>query len=107
MYGFSDTFCSTSGYVFKIANSTVSWSSKRQSSVAKSTTEAEYIALSLAAQEAIWLRRLLFDVGYEMDSPTTLYEDNQGAIELPKNPKSHNRTQHIDISYHFIRERVL
>ena len=42
-----------------------------------------------------------------MDSPTTLYEDNQGAIELAKNPKFHNRTKHIDISYHFIRERVL
>ena len=101
-----DTRRSTSGYVFKIANSTVSWCSKRQSSVAKSTTEAEYIALSLAAQGAIWLRRLLFDVGYEIDSPTTLYEDNLGATELSKNPKFHNRTKHINISYHFIHERV-
>ena len=115
LYGFSDadwaggidTRRSTSGYVFKIANSTVSWCSKRQSSVAKSTTEAEHIALSLAVQEAIWLQRLLFDVGYEIDSPTTLYEDNQGAIELSKNLKFHNRTKHIDISYHFICERVL
>ena len=49
----------------------------------------------------------MFDVGYEIDSPTTLYEDNQGAIELSKNPKFHNRMKHIDISYHFIRERVL
>ena len=113
MYGFSDadwpgdteTRRSTSGFVFKIANSTISWCSKRQSSVAKSTTEAEYTALNLAAQEAIWLRRLLFDVGYKIDSPTTFYEDNQGAIELSKNPKFHNRTKHI--SYHFIRERVL
>ena len=111
LYGFSDadwagdidTRHSTSDYVFKIANSTVSWCSKRQSSVAKSTTEAEYIALSLAAQEAIWLRRLLF----EIDSLTTLYEDNQRAIELSKNPKFHNRTKHIDISCQFIRERVL
>ena len=49
----------------------------------------------------------MFDVGYEIDSPTTLYEDNQGAIELSKNPKFHNLTKHIDISYHFICERVL
>ena len=98
LYGFSDadwagdidTRSSMSGYVFKIANSTVSCCGKQKRSVAKSTTEAEYIVLSLAVQEEIWLRRLLFDVGYEMDSPTTLYEDNQGAIELSKNPKFHN-----------------
>ena len=102
-----DTRRSTSGYVFKVTNATVSWCSKRQASVAKSTTEAGYISLSLAAQEAIWLRRLLFDVGCDVDSPTVIYEDNHGAIELSKNPKFHNRTKHIDINHHFIRERVL
>ena len=115
LHGFSDadwvgdidTRRSTSGYVFKVTNATVSWCSKRQASVAKSTTEAEYISLSLAAQEAILLRRLLFDIGCDVDSPTVIYEDNHGAIELSKNPKFHNRTKHIDISHHFIRERVL
>ncbi len=115
LYGYSDadwggdmdTRRSTSGYAFKIANATVSWCSKRQASVAKSTTEAEYVSLSLAAQEGIWLRRLLFDIGYQIDSPTLIYEDNQGAIKLSKNPQFHNRTKHIDITYHFIREKVL
>jgi hypothetical protein len=97
---------STSGYVFQVANSTVSWSSKRQRTVAKSSTEAEYIALSLAAQEAIWLQRLLYDVGFKIRKPITIFEDNQGTIELAKNAKYHNRTKHIDICHHFIRERV-
>ena len=61
------------------------------------------MSLSLAAQEAIWLRQLLSD---EFCSPTLIFEDNQGAIELTKNAKIHNRTKHIDIAYHFIRERV-
>ena len=87
MLGFSDadwagdvdTRRSTSGYVFQIGNSTVSWSSKMQATVAKSTTEAEYIALRQATQEAVWLRRLLFDLRYSTDLPTSIYEDNQGA----------------------------
>ena len=83
-----DSHCSTSGYVFQIGSSTVSWCSKKQATVAKSTTEAEYVSLSLATQEAIWLRRLM----NSMISPTLIYEDNQGAIQVLRNPKSHNRT---------------
>ncbi|XP_046844921.1 secreted RxLR effector protein 161-like [Xenia sp. Carnegie-2017] len=98
---------STSGYVFKLANSTISWSSKKQSTVARSTTEAEYVALSQATQEVIWLRRLLSDLGSKPVSPTTVHEDNQGAIEIARNPKFHNRTKHIDVAYHFVRERIL
>ena len=115
LYGFSDsdwagdldTRRSTSGYVFRIGDGTVNWSSKRQQTVARSSTEAEYVALSAAAQESIWLRRLLKDVGYESKTPTTIYEDNNGAIDLSKNPKFHNRTKHIDVAYHFARERVI
>ena len=109
MFGFCDadwagdvvTRRSTSGYIFRIGNSTVSWSSKMQAIVAKSTTEAEYIALSQATQEAVWLLRLLFDLGYSTALPTSIYEDNQGAIELSKNPKFYNRAKHIDVTYHF------
>ena len=101
-----DTRRSTSGYVFQIGDATINWSSKRQQTVARSTTEAEYVALSAAAQESIWLRRLLSDLGYGTTGPTTIYEDNNGAIEITKNPKFHNRTKHIDIAYHFARERV-
>ena len=114
LYGYSDadwagdvdTRRSTSGYVFKIGDAAISWCSKKQITVAKSSTEAEYVALSAAAQEAIWLRRLLMDIGFGNSGPTVLYEDNNGAIELSKNPKHHNRTKHIDISHHFTRERV-
>ncbi len=106
LYGYSDanwagdvdTTRSVSGYVFKVANSTISWCSKKQATVAKSTTEAEYVSLSHASQEAIWMRKT--------DQPILLYEDNQGAIEISKNPKFHNRTKHIDITFHFIRERI-
>ena len=84
LYGFSDVDWagdgdnrrSTSGYVFKVANSTVSWCSKKQATVAKSTTEAECVALSQAKQEAIYLRKLLADVGCKADSPTVLKGDN-------------------------------
>ena len=102
-----DTRRSTSGYIFQIGDSTVSWSSKRQTTVAKSSTEAEYVALSYATQEAVWLRKLLHSVGMiSLDDPTTIYEDNIGAIELSRNAKFHNRTKHIDIAHHFVRERV-
>lgn len=101
-----DTRRSTSWYVFQICGSTVSWCSKRQSSVSKSSTEAEYIALSVASQEAVWLSRLLKNVGVKQEEPILIYEDNQGAIELSRKPKFHNRTKHIDIAHHFIREKV-
>ena len=101
-----DTRRSTSGYVFQINGSTVSWSSKRQSCVTRSSTEAEYVALSHATQEVVWLRRLLNDIGEKQDQPSVMNEDNQGAIELSKNPRFHNRTKHIDVAYHFIREKV-
>jgi hypothetical protein len=90
----------------RFGNATVSWCSRRQATVAKSSTEAEYVALSLATQEVVWLRRLLTDLGVDVSSPTMILEDNQGAIDLSKNPKHHNRTKHIDVSYHFTRERM-
>ena len=84
----------------------MSWASKRQATVVKSTAEAEYVALSYATQEAVWLRQLMKDVGLEVTSPTVIYEDNNGAIDLSRNAKYHNRTKHIDINHHFVRERV-
>lgn len=98
---------STSGYVYRFAGGTVSWSSKRQSVVAKSSTEAEYMALSLAASEAVWLRRLIGQFGRDqVDAPTTVYEDNLGAMALSKNAVYHSRTKHIDVQYHYVRECV-
>ena len=98
---------STTGYVFQIEKNTVSWCSKRQGCVSKSTTETEYVALSAACQEGIWLRRLLDEISIKQHDPTVIYGDNQGAIQLSKNPKFHSRTsKHIDVSYHYIREQV-
>ncbi len=104
--GDTDTCHSTSGYVFQIYNNTISRCSKKQNTVAKSTTEAEYVALSFATQEAIWLRHLLENIGMKEDGPSTIFEDNNGAIELSKNPKFHDRTKHIDVAHHFVREQV-
>lgn len=82
------------------------WQSKIQSTIALSSTEAEYIALSTAAQEGLWIRSLLKEWGYSMMMPSTLWCDNQGAIQLSTNPSQHKRTKHVDIKYHFIRHLV-
>ena len=93
---------STSGYVFKVGSSTISWRSKRQPVVALSSTEAEYISLCMASQEATWLRNLLKSINFNQEDATTLFEDNQGAIALAKNPKDHSKTKHIDIKYNYV-----
>jgi len=64
------------------------------------------LALSSAVQEAVWLRQLLSDLGFQQDSPTTINEDNQGVIALSKHPTSHSRTKHIDNQYHYIRQEI-
>ena len=97
---------STSGYVFQLANGAIAWASRKQSSVALSTWEAEYMALSVATQEVIWLCRLLEEMQSEQQEPTIVWEDNQGAISTAKNPVFHNRTKHIQIRYHFVHEAV-
>jgi len=101
-----DTRRSTTGYTFLVNSGSISWSSKIQTTVALSTTEAEYMALSETTKEVIWLRQLLSDLGYQQQSPTTLYVDNQSTISLAKNPVMHARTKHIDICHHFIREHL-
>lgn len=97
---------STSGSVSVLSGGAINWLSKKQASVALSTVEAEYIALSATTQEVVWLRRLLEDFGVNMSSGTEVFGDNQGSIALSKNPVHHKRTKHIDIRYHFIREAV-
>ena len=97
---------STSGYTFLMNGAAVSWRSKKQTCVALSTAEAEYIALSAAAQEALWMRQLLANLNVNFDEPVTIYEDNQSAICISKNPQFHGRSKHIDIKYHFVRDQV-
>lgn len=96
---------STSGFVFIISEAAISWRSKKQTCVALSTAETEYIALASAAQEAIWLRRLISELIKKL-KPTVINEDNQAAIRMTKNPTFHVCTKHIAIKFHFIREHV-
>ena len=104
--GCVDSRKSTSGYAFFLGNSLISWASKKQSIVALSSTEAEYVALCGAAQETVWLRNLLQDVGLSQKDATLVREDNQGAMCLARNPKDHTRTKHIDIKYHYTRQVI-
>jgi hypothetical protein len=97
---------STTGYVFMLGGGAISWNSKKQPTIALSTTEAEYMAISQCTREAIWLRQLMSDVGLEQKKATLIMCDNQGAIALMKNPIHHSRSKHIDIQHHFIREKV-
>ena len=96
---------STTGYIFMLAGGPISWCSKSQPGVSLSTTESEYVAAAEAAKELIWLRHLLKDVKCQCVEPTLLQIDNQSAIKLIKNPEFHRRTKHIDIRFHFIREK--
>jgi hypothetical protein len=97
---------STTGYVFTYNGSVISWASNRQPTVATSTTEAEYMALSDALKEGIWLSRMLSDLGIPV-AQFIIYCDNKAAIALTANPGKHKHSKHIDVRYHFIRERVI
>jgi len=88
------------------SNGAITWASKLQPTVALSSAESEYMAVSEAVQDAIYLRQLSADLGFPQREPTVIYEDNQGCIALTENPVNHKRTKHIDIRHHFIRERV-
>ncbi len=97
---------STTGYLFKLGTSTVSWASYGQKSIARSSTEAEYMALSDASREAIWMARLVQECGIPQP-PVVLFEDNGGCISLASSGgKYHKRTKHIDVRYHFVRQHI-
>jgi hypothetical protein len=119
-----DTRHSTGGYLFKMVGMSITWQSKRQPTVSRSSTELEYIALSTGTHEAVWLTRLLAD----LNSPTILpfhhigrqvhsnlqattsipmHYDNQSTLKLAKNHVFHARTKHIEVHHHFVCERLL
>ncbi|EIW72472.1 hypothetical protein TREMEDRAFT_26072, partial [Tremella mesenterica DSM 1558] len=104
--GCKDTRRSTTGWIFMMNDSPITWSSKRQATVSSSTVEAEYIAMAEAAKEAQWLRGLLREIGYDQLNPTVLNCDNQGSISLARRPGTHQRTKHIDIRHHALRDLV-
>jgi hypothetical protein len=104
--GCRDTRRSTSGYVVLMAGGAVSWSSKRQPTVALSTVEAEYVSISRCAQQVVWMQSWLGEVDIEYSVPGLIKGDNRGAIALTKNTKGHGKVKHIDIRHHFIRELI-
>ena len=98
---------STSGYCFQLCGAAISWNSSKQSCVALSTAEAEYVALSSAAQEAAWLVYLLSDLTKCTDSePLVVYEDNVASICIANDSQSTRKTKHIEIKYHFVRYQI-
>ena len=97
---------SISGFIGTLAGGAVTYSSKKQASVALSSTESEYMALLHALKEQIWLLRFLKEIGYDISDQNIMYCDNQSAIALAHNPENHARTKHIDIQYHFVRDCV-
>lgn len=94
---------SNSGRIFKFFGSPISWSCKKQDCVALSSTEAEYVALADAAQEGVWLRRLLADFNMQQNEPTLIFEDNQSCLKLINSDKFSHRTKHIDTKYKFVK----
>lgn len=97
-----------SGYIYTLDGGAISWSAKKQNIVALSSTEAEYIALTHAAKEALWLRYILADIIHPdvAKHPLALYCDNHSMIALAKDNTFHPRTKHIDIRFHFIHDTV-
>ena len=98
---------SVTGYILLLGESPVSWKSKKQSTISKSSSEAEYRAMASASSETTWLVSLLTELGVTNLKPVTLYCDNQSAIHIGNNPVFHERTKHIEIDCHFTREKVL
>lgn len=98
---------STTGYLFKLFEKcTICWNTKRQRSVAASSTEAEYMALFEAVREAFWLKSLLASIKINVSKPIIIYEDNNGCINIANKPINHKRSKHIDIKYYFSREQI-
>ena len=98
---------STSGFISFFNYGPIMWFSKKQSVVALSSTEAEYIALCLGSKEIVWLRNILKELKLiNEDKPILIYEDNQATIMMAKSGSSTKRTKHIDIKYHFIKEQI-
>jgi hypothetical protein len=103
-----DNFRSQSGWVFTLNGGAVTWKSSKQGTVADSTCESEYIAVSEASKEAIWLKNFIGDLGVvpTIKEPMEIFCDNEGAVALTKEPRDHGRSRHIDRKYHFIRHKI-
>jgi hypothetical protein len=97
---------STSGYCFNLGSAMISWSSRKQGSVTLSTAEAEYIAASTTGREAVWFWKLFSDLLRSELEPIVIHYDNQSCIKLTENPVFHDRSKHIEMRYHYIRDMI-
>jgi hypothetical protein len=97
---------SISGYVFTLGGGAVAWSSKKQSTTALSSAEAEYVASTHATKQLLWQRSLMIELHLPQPDPQVLQGDNQASISIAHNPEFHSRTKHIDIALHFLRDHV-
>ena len=104
--GCPDTRRSTSGFCVFFGGSLVSWSSKRQTTVSRSSAEAEYRAIANAVAECSWLRHLLGELHCKVPTATVAFCDNISSVYMSRNPVHHRRTKHIELDIHFVREKV-
>ena len=95
-----------SGYVIIVAGGAISWSSKKQTTVALSTAEAEYVLATHVAKQVLWQRSLFTELDFPISTTSTIFTNNQAAISISHHPESHGRTKHIDIAHYFLHDLI-